>query len=202
MDFPDSYLTAAAETSVEIKIKGSRFIGQVYICDDDNNAREILDAVRKKYYDATHNCYAWKVGIGQDMHFKYSDDGEPSGTAGKPIYDQLDGAGLTNVIIIVTRYFGGTKLGTGGLTHAYSDCAAEVIKNAGTVRKFITGRFDINLDFADYGAVERAILSSGAVIVQSEFSDKVDLKLEIRKSQLESLKAKLVDITSGRIKID
>ena len=202
MDSPDSYLTAASEASTEIKIKGSRFIGQVYLCDDDNKAREVLDGVRKKYFDATHNCYAWRVGIGQDMQFKYSDDGEPNGTAGKPIYDQLDGAGLTDVIIIVTRYFGGTKLGTGGLTHAYSDCAAEAIKKAGTIEKFVTGRFDVNLDFADYGAVERAAMAAGAVIVQSEFSDKVDLKLEIRRSQLEALKAKLVDITSGRIKID
>ncbi len=202
MDSPDSYLTAASEALSEIKIKGSRFIGQIYLCDDSNKAREILDGIRKKYFDATHNCYAWKVGIGREVQFKYSDDGEPNGTAGRPIYDQLEGAGLTDVIIIVTRYFGGTKLGTGGLTHAYSDCAAEVIKKAGTVEKFITGHFDVNLDFSDYGPVERAVLSAGAVILQSEFSDRVDLKLEIRKSQLEFLKEKLVDITSGRIKID
>jgi uncharacterized YigZ family protein len=202
MNAPDHYLTAATEAVVETKVKGSRFIGQLYLCGNENRAREILESTRKKYYDATHNCYAWKVGLDKDVQFKYSDDGEPGGTAGKPIYDQLEGAGLTDVIVIVTRYFGGTKLGTGGLTHAYSDCAAEVIRKAGTVEEFITDRFDVVLDFADYGAVERAALKAGAVIVQSDFSDRVALKIEIRLSRLEALKDKLVDITSGRIQID
>lgn len=202
MNQPDSYMTAATEAVVEIKIKGSRFIGQLYSCEDEGRAREILESTRKKYYDATHNCYAWKVGIGKKVQFKYSDDGEPGGTAGKPIYDQIDGTGLTDVIVIVTRYFGGTKLGTGGLTHAYSGCAADVIKAAGAVEKFITGRIKVVLDFADYNAVERAVHKANAAIVQSEFSDKVCLIIEIRLSKLELLKGQLIDITSGRISID
>lgn len=202
MEQPDNYYTAASEAVVETKIKGSRFIGQVYLCQDENRAKAILDGIRKRYYDATHNCYAWKVGISKKVQFKYSDDGEPGGTAGKPIFDQLEGAGLTDVIVIVTRYFGGTKLGTGGLTHAYSDCAAEAIKAAGTVEKFITGSINARLDFADYNAVERAVHNAGAAIVQSEFSDKVNLTIEIRLSKMGALKERLTDITSGRIRFE
>lgn len=202
MEQPDHYYTAATEAVVETKIKGSRFIGQVYLCRDDIGAKEVLERTRKKFHDATHNCYAWKVGLGRELQFKYSDDGEPGGTAGKPIYDQIDGAGLTDIIVIVTRYFGGTKLGTGGLTHAYSECAAEVIKKAGAVEKFITGMINVTLDFADYNAVERAVHGADGAIVQSEFSDKVNLTIEIRLSKLEALKERLTDITSGRIQFD
>jgi uncharacterized YigZ family protein len=197
----DSYKTVKSEAIAEIKIKGSRFIGQVYKCRTSEQAKAILDRIRKKYYDATHNCFAWQVGLDNAAEFKYSDDGEPNGTAGKPIYDQLNGYGLTDLIVIATRYYGGTKLGTGGLTHAYSDSAAAVIEEAGIVEKFITGQLGLEMDFSDYNIVERSVLDMGAKIIESNFSDKVTLTVEIRKSQLETVREKLIDITSGRIKI-
>lgn len=201
MTLIDSYKTVASETSVETKIKGSRFIGQIYKCNSPDKARKILDSIRRKYYDATHHCYAWQTGIDAEMEFKYSDDGEPNGTAGRPIFDQLSGADLTDVIVIVTRYYGGTKLGTGGLTHAYSDSAADAIKKAGNITKYITGNLNLELDFSDYGSVERLIMAQGGKIVESAFEAIVKLRVEIRLSKLGILKDELIDLTSGRIKI-
>jgi len=200
MNRPDSYFTIKSQAESETKIKGSRFIGRIFKCCSVAEAEEILLRIRKEFYDATHNCFAWKIGIGNTMVFKYSDDGEPSGTAGRPIFDQLEGHNLTDVIIIVTRYYGGTKLGTGGLTHAYSDSASDVIKKAGIVECFITDRFDISLDFSDYNSVERLIRNEGASITESDFSSNVKLTIEIRLSKLDGLKEKLIDLTSGRVK--
>jgi len=199
MEQPDSYFTVGSPAESEIKIKGSRFIGRIFNCRTAIEANEILARIRKEFYDATHNCYAWKTGMGNTTVFKYSDDGEPSGTAGRPIYDQLEGHDLTDVIIIVTRYYGGTKLGTGGLTHAYSNSASDVIKTAGVVERFITEQFVIHLDFPDYNQVERLIRNEGAVITESDFSSRIRLSVEIRRSRLDILKEKLVDLTSGRV---
>ena len=195
----DSYHTVPVSAETEIKIKGSKFIGRVFPCADETEAETILTRIRKVFYDATHNCYAWRVGLGKEIVFKYSDDGEPSGTAGRPIYDQMEGHDITNAILIVTRYFGGTKLGTGGLTHAYSDSAAETIEKAGVVERFITDTVTLVVAFADYNAVERLIRQSGGIITQSDFADVVTLTAEIRISLMECLRADLIEITSGRV---
>ncbi|MBN2227566.1 MAG: YigZ family protein [candidate division Zixibacteria bacterium] len=195
----DCYHTVAADAETEIKIKGSKFIGRVFPCADEAEAEAILNRIRKQFYDATHNCYAWRVGLGKEIVYKYSDDGEPSGTAGRPIYDQLEGHDVTNAILIVTRYFGGTKLGTGGLTHAYSDSAAQTIEKAGVVECFITDTVTMVVAFSDYNAVERLIRQSGGMIVQSDFADVVTLTVEIRLSLMDWLRDDLIETTSGRV---
>src|SRR5512140_3280741 len=119
----DAYFTIEHEASIELKIKNSRFIGETYLVTSPEQALERLSSVRKREFSATHHCYAYRVGLSRNVLFKYSDAGEPSGTAGKPIYDQMMGADITQILLVVTRYFGGTKLGTGGLTHAYSEAA-------------------------------------------------------------------------------
>ena len=115
----DSYLTLKSPSEHEIKIKASRFIALGFPVPDESSAMTILESVRKKEFAATHHCYAYVVGLDKEQ-FKYSDDGEPSGTAGRPIYQTIMGRNLKNVIVIVVRYFGGTKLGTGGLARAYA----------------------------------------------------------------------------------
>jgi len=202
MESPDSFFTIKAASEYEIKIKGSRFIGRAKPCADETEADKILSDIRKKFYDATHNCYAWRIGMGKNVTFKYSDDGEPSGTAGRPIYDQVEGRNMTNLIVIVTRYFGGTKLGTGGLTHAYSDCTAGVLDVSGSVERFIKERRIAEVQFPDYNLVERALHQYGANIIDSDFSDIIRLNFEIRKSGIEELEKKLVNLTAGRIKIE
>ncbi len=201
METPDSYQTIKNNAEIEIKIKASKFIGRVFSCQAADEAVSILENIRKKYYDATHHCFAYRVGMGKEIIFRYSDDGEPSGTAGKPIYDRLEGQNLTNLILIVTRYYGGTKLGTGGLTHAYSDTARLVLEEAGILEKFITEQIPMILQFTDYSAVERAIVQLGGKIVESDFSDIVKLTVQIRLSLVEKLNNSLIDLTSGRIKI-
>jgi len=201
METPDSYLTIKNSAETEMKIKGSKFIGRVFSCESEVEAISILENIRKKYYDANHNCFAYRVGSGNDLIFRYSDDGEPSGTAGRPIYDRLEGKNLTNLILIVTRYFGGTKLGTGGLTHAYSDAAQQVLEEAGVVENFITEQIPMVLQFADYSPVKRVIFQIGGKIVESDFSDIVKLTVEIRLSLAQKLKSGLIDLTSGRIEI-
>lgn len=109
----------------KIVVKGSKFIGTIFYVKDEQEAIETLTAIRKKYYDATHNCYAYIIHPNIE---KFSDDGEPSGSAGKPILSVLKGSGLTNTLAVVTRYFGGTKLGVGGLVRAYSDSVKESLK--------------------------------------------------------------------------
>jgi uncharacterized YigZ family protein len=202
MESKDSYLTIRNEADFELKVRGSKFIGQVRICQDKETAESILDKIRKKYHDATHNCFAYRVGPGNDMIFRYSDDGEPSGTAGKPIYDQIEGNDITNVLAVVTRYFGGTKLGTGGLAHAYSQTARETIQKAGIVEKQITERISMAVQFSDYNNVERVVHQMQARIIDSDFTDIVRITAEIRISMVEAFKARLVDITSGRIQFE
>ena len=201
METPDSYQTIKNSAETEIKIKASKFIGRVFSCQSADEAISILGNIRKKYYDATHHCFAYRVGLGKEIIFRYSDDGEPSGTAGKPIYDRLEGQNLTNLILIVTRYYGGTKLGTGGLTHAYSDTARQALEEAGILEKFITEQIPMVLQFTDYSAVERMIIQIGGKIVDSDFSDIVKITVEIRLSLIEKLKNSLIDLTSGRIQI-
>ena len=202
MEAIDSFFTIKSSSEIEIKVKGSRFIGRVLPCESVDEAENVLGEIRKKYYDATHNCFAYQVGIGKEMKFRYSDDGEPSGTAGRPIYDQIVGKGLTNLIVIVTRYFGGVKLGTGGLTHAYSDTTAIALGAAGVVEKFLTEKIPMTIQFHDYNMVERAIHQIGAVVIDSDFSDIVRLTVELRLSLAAKLKDNLINITSGRIKFE
>jgi len=125
------YTTVKGYTEKEIdKIKGSRFIGRLYRISGRDEAELLLDAARKKYYDATHNCFAYAAGTGDSRITRSSDDGEPSGTAGRPILAVLEGSGVTDALLVVTRYYGGTNLGTGGLIKAYTEAAKAVIGSA------------------------------------------------------------------------
>lgn len=194
----DSYQTIARESTAEIKIKNSRFIGETCLVRTVEQALERLNAIRKREYDASHHCYAYQVGLFRQMQFKYSDDGEPSGTAGKPIYDRLAGSHLSNLLIVVTRYYGGTQLGTGGLTHAYSDAARLVLEASGSQEHFIQSELDLLIDFTLYDRVQRLVSKLGASIVSSDFSDQVRLRLSIRQSRTEQLRNDLIELSNGK----
>ncbi len=198
----DSYYTISAESEIEIKIKSSKFFGRVFPCSDEIEAEEILKKIQKNQYDATHHCFAYRVGLGNNSKFRYSDAGEPTGTAGRPIYDQIEGKKLTNLIIIVTRYFGGTKLGTGGLTHAYSDSAAAAIEKAGVVEKFLTQNISMVVSFSNYNNVERLLRKYDVNVTRQDFTDVVELTVEIRLSLVDKIKDELIELTSGRIIFD
>lgn len=194
----DQFLTIAKEASVEIKVKASRFIGETFLVDSTQTALEKLNLVRKREYSATHHCYAYLVGLGNDSAFKYSDDGEPNGSAGKPIYDQLAGRNLTNSLVVVTRYFGGTKLGTGGLVRAYSEAANLALEQSGLKEHFITSRFETVCEFSYYDRWHKTVRQLGGTVLDSQFAEKVTLTLEIRVTMADRLKVEFIELTSGK----
>jgi uncharacterized YigZ family protein len=198
----DKYHTVHSEAATEIKVQGSRFIGEALCADSVDEAEAKLEKIRRREHAATHHCYAWRIGLGAQTTFKYSDDGEPNGTAGRPIYDVILGADLTDTLVVVTRYFGGTKLGTGGLAHAYSDSARQAIEHAGRVTKYLTARVHVTLEFSSYDRLLRTVHALDAVTVDSQFTDKVNLTLDVRQSRLEELRRAFIEITAGKGQIE
>lgn len=194
----DAYFTIRSESRVEIKVKDSRFIGETFLVDSADTATARLEAVRKREYAATHHCYAWQVGCDRERSFKYSDDGEPSGTAGKPIFDVLAGAGLTNTLVVVTRYFGGTKLGTGGLTHAYSNAAKAALEASGKEEHFLTTAFVLRMAFPHYDRWLRLQHKLGATVTNAQFGEDVLIELTIRNSKAEELRSGFIELTAGK----
>ncbi|MFH1699306.1 MAG: YigZ family protein [Candidatus Zixiibacteriota bacterium] len=197
----DSFFTLAGPSEHEIKIKGSRFIARGFPLKNELDAQKILEKIRKEEYSATHHCYAYTYGI-NDVKFKYSDDGEPSGTAGQPIFQSITGRDLRNVIVVVIRYFGGTKLGTGGLTRAYAGAASEMLDKAGVVERLICDRLEFSIAFKYYDRLMRIINAEHFEIINQEFADEVIMKLKIRKSKTSDFESHLIELTGGRVKID
>lgn len=198
---PDSYLTLESPCSHEIKIKASRFIARGYPIDSVESAGKILAGVKKEEYSANHHCFAWVAGLDAET-FKYSDDGEPSGTAGRPIYQVITGRKLKNVLVIVIRYFGGTKLGTGGLVRAYTQASIEMLDRARIVERLICDRLRFSLPIGLYDRLMRIISTEKLEINSQDFSDHVLMELSVRKSKTDKFKAQLIELTGGRIEIE
>lgn len=198
----DSYLTIANEASTETRIEKSRFIGTAIPVATREEAELRYGKLCKEYYDATHNCFAYRVNMGDSAEFRYSDDGEPSGTAGKPIYDTIDSFSLTNVLVVVTRYFGGVKLGTGGLMRAYKESASQALSTAHKVKRFIKQRFLIR-HAHEYTAVVMRILSEQHLKpLDTRYGELVELESEIRAGHYEGLAAELVERSHGKVRIE
>lgn len=195
----DQFFTIPRQATSEMKVKGSRFIGAALPQSSVEQIDNTLTEFRKNYHDASHNCFAWQVGIDSAVSFKYSDDGEPSGTAGKPIYDCITGRQLTDVLVVVTRYFGGTRLGTGGLVRAYSDAAIAALETAGRVERFVMETVAIVVDFTFYDAIRKLIAELGATETDAQFTDQVRLAMQIRAGMMPRLRDALVQATNGRV---
>ncbi len=199
----DRYLTIQKPSTRETKVKGSKFIARTSLTASIAEALAQLEAIRKQEHAATHNCYAYVVGFpSEKAEFKYSDDGEPNGTAGRPIYDVVCGGSVTNILLVVTRYFGGTKLGTGGLVKAYSEAAKLAMESSGVKENFITDRLIVEIDFPIYDSLMKTVHRLGAVETKSEFTDRVSVELEIRRSLSEHLFAEIVQLSKGKAKIE
>ena len=197
----DSYLTVKKFHQTEIKIKGSRFIGYVRPVHNRAEAETFITEISTQHYDATHNCYAYRVGLGSQSIFRYNDDGEPSGTAGKPILQAIEGRNLTNTVIVVTRYFGGTKLGTGGLARAYGECAQQTLQGAGHVQKFLVTRLEIDFEYHVQNAVMKVVNEMDGTIISSDYTDRARILLAIRQSKADECSARLVQATADKITI-
>ncbi len=190
----ESFITVSEETETQFTEKKSVFISSVFIIESTDAVDRILESIRKKYPDATHYCYAYVLNNGAIQRF--SDDGEPSGTAGMPILNVINKLGITNVLVIVTRYFGGIKLGAGGLVRAYSQGAADALRLAGKA-VFVKGsRGTIETDYDDYSAVERMLISRGTAVEEKTFSNGVIMQI-VTKEEWEELEKAVTDLTGG-----
>lgn len=192
----DFYYTIAAVERTEIKIKGSSFIASAFPVFDKENAMEKLNSIRKEFFDATHNCYAYKIGY-DGVEYRSSDDGEPSGSAGKPMLFAIQKYDYSDVLVVVTRYFGGTKLGVGGLARAYSDATEEVLKIC--ERKTIN-RTDLIRVFSSYDdlSIVRSIVEKNAVSFREEYRDAVEFYANIPLSHVDVFMDSIVQSTKGR----
>ncbi len=188
----DAYYVPAGTVEAEIKVKGSRFIAQIFPAETREMAEEIYNRVKKKYHNATHNCFAYRITRDE---FRYSDDGEPSGTAGKPILQALDGRQLFEVLCVVTRYFGGTKLGTGGLIRAYSAATEAAVQKLKIKTKLRTLRYKIGLPYEQEAMFRRLMEKSGGKIITADYADGVEMETEIPVSQHRQFESQIEKIS-------
>lgn len=193
----NEYQTIKEYKRTEIKIKASRFIGTATPVKSREEAEEKLNDIRSEFYDANHNCYAYKIGY-DEKEFRYSDDGEPSGSAGKPIYFTLDKFDLSDILLVVTRYFGGTKLGVGGLVRAYSDSAENVLNQCEQKTIHRTKIVEIETDYHHLGLIKR-ILDKEAISFEEEYTDKVMIKANLPLTTAELFVDNIFNSTESRI---
>lgn len=185
--------------SAQITEKKSRFIGDVYNIENEEDALYYINETKKKYWDARHHCYAYIIGNNNEIK-RFSDDGEPSGTAGKPILDVLDKSGIANCLIIVTRYFGGTLLGTGGLIRAYSEAAKSGIEASGImeVKKGIQAQIDA--DYNSFGKIQYMCMERN-IITDTEYGENVHINMIIEESEYAHFQKAVADAFAGRLEI-
>ncbi len=184
----DSYLTISEAAEAIYKLKSSKFLCYAYPISQEEEITPLLEALRKRYYDATHHCYAWRLGFDRS---RANDDGEPSSTAGKPILGQLLSREITNCLIVVVRYFGGTKLGVSGLIEAYRDSAAAVLDEADVVERTVDVGIKIEFSYLSMNGVMRVIKDMQPKIESQLFDNLCTMELSIRSSRSEELITKL-----------
>lgn len=185
----------------EIVEKKSRFIAHVQAVDSVEEAQEFIEAVKKKYWDARHNCSAFSVGEMNPLT-RCSDDGEPGGTAGKPILEVIQGSGIRNIVIVVTRYFGGTLLGTGGLVRAYTEAAKAGIENAVIIEKIPATRMKLFTEYTDLGKIQYILAQNQVTVENTEYTDKVEIRALFPEKEKKALCRALTESTGGRVHIE
>ena len=186
----DQYKTIAKASEGVYREKASKFISLAFPVSSQDEAMEVLGRVRKQYFDASHHCFAYRLGTDGSV-FRYSDDREPSGTAGRPIHGEIISAGLTSIIIIVVRYFGGTKLGTGGLIHAYKEAARDALAKATVVIKFQEARVKIEFDYEHINDVMKILKEEGGNILSQNIDNLSVVIFKIRASSVARIVGRL-----------
>jgi len=194
---PSDYKTLANYGRAEIVEKKSRFIGTCMPVESEEEALDFISRVKSEYKDATHNVYAFLLK--ENGLSRCTDDGEPSGTAGRPVLETLSKAEIFNAAIVVTRYFGGTLLGTGGLVRAYSKAASEAIAAAGIAVITHCTSFNVEVDYSMYEQVLRCVQGGGAKLINSDFAECVKLFCVCKTEDYETLNSRLTELSNGRI---
>ena len=196
-DIPQSYITIANEFRTEYIIEKSRFIATIAPVSTEEEAQAFMQRISKEFWDATHNCTAYAIGPRQEQQ-RSSDNGEPSGTAGKPMLEVLKKTTITNVAVVVTRYFGGIKLGAGGLIRAYSHSVAKAVQEG--PKSLIAPRqiVSLTIDYSYFGSVERQ-LQTLELPYQSTFTDTISLEIYVEPSFVSDLETTITNLTGGNL---
>lgn len=189
--------TIKEKTFAEITIKHSKFISQAFPTITTDEVNTILKEIRKQYNDASHNCFAYFIGNDKNT-FRYSDDGEPNGTAGKPIATAIQDYDLTNILVIVTRYFGGVKLGTSGLFRAYYGAAKEALSKAEIITIPITIPISFTIDYATYSSNQNIIFQN-LINIKENFGNMVEIIAEVPRNKKDEIINKLINLSNGKI---
>ena len=195
------YKIVYAGGEAQIIEKKSRFIATVVPVETEEEALAFIESLRKKYWDATHNCYAYVVGERNEIQ-RCSDDGEPSGTAGRPMMDVLAGAGVHNAAVVVTRYFGGTLLGTGGLIRAYSLAVQEGLAAAEVITRIPGVKLKLTAEYTELGKIQYLLGERGLAAQEAVYTEKVELTVLVPEADAAGIKESLTEETSGRIRIE
>jgi uncharacterized YigZ family protein len=194
----DEYQSVKSELTRTLKVEGSRFIAGVFPVENRTHADHCLAGVRRKYHDATHHCFAYAFGSERE-DVRFSDDGEPSGSAGIKILSAIQSKDFSDLLVVVTRYFGGTKLGVGGLGRAYFDAATSTLSEAVVVKKIIAEELQITFPYEDTGGVMTLITRSQAKISDTIYDDDVTLRILVRRGMALGLLGDLNNVTRGNL---
>jgi uncharacterized YigZ family protein len=197
----DTFLSLARSSEGLYKEKGSKFISFAYPVENDAEIKQYLESLRKKFYDARHHCYAYVLGK-EGKIYRSNDDGEPNHSAGDPILGQIRSQQLSNALIVVVRYFGGIKLGVGGLIHAYREAALDAIQNNEIVQKIVRKTIDLQFDYLQMNEVMKLIKDYEAEITTQNFESNCQLSLKIRENQFQEILQKLEKLSLLQITVD
>ena len=197
----ESYINLIGGGEGEIVEKKSRFIGQIKPVTSEEEAYTFIEEIKKKHYDARHNSFAFSVGADMPL-LRFSDDGEPQGTAGKPILEVINSSGIHNICIVVTRYFGGTLLGTGGLVRAYTDAAKAALANCETRLIELLIPTEIKTNYTDMGKIQYILGNHNVKILDTVYADDVLMNVNLRKIEAEGIIKEITDATSARAGIE
>ena len=195
----DTYKTISDPSEeVVFKDRGSKFIGYAYPLQSEDKVREIVDGLKKKHHKARHWCYAWQIGIDSNK-FRVNDDGEPNNSAGQPIYGQILSKELKNVLVVIVRYFGGIKLGVGGLVNAYKSAAHLALESSHIIYKTVDTHFILIFDYSMMNKVMRIIKENNVDIVSQKMELKCELHISIRKKEARKVKMGLESLRFVKI---
>ena len=190
MDLFDAYSSIAAPSEGLFKDNGSRFIALAYPVETEEEVKTIVAGLRKQYHDARHHCYAYRLGYKGDV-FRSSDDGEPSGSAGRPILGQIDSAGLSDILVVVVRYFGGIKLGIPGLIRAYKTSTADALSQARVVEKIAGQWLRVSFGYEAMNSVMKVLKEMDLPQRAQDFGEQCSLEVRVRLSALDSFREKM-----------
>lgn len=196
----DSYKTIARPAETTYRQLSSKFLTYAYPVETETEIKEHLDALRKRWFDATHHCYAWRLGP-HGEHFRANDDGEPSSTAGKPILGQLLSQEVTNCLVVVVRYFGGTKLGVPGLIAAYKESTAQVLAECEIVERTVDLRIEVSFSYIAMNDVMRIVKEMQPKVLNQVFDNLCTMTLSIRQSESEQLIGRLQKVEGATVDV-